>query len=105
MLGDELWRVRVAAAQRVDQLLVVLGVGPPRVRRVTPKQHPGLIGKGLVGPRGALASRKSDQFVTKAQNGGDRPPRRALLARLPTLPRCPRWAWAPQVGPLRFGRP
>src|SRR2546428_12230436 len=33
MLGDEIWRVRVTPAQRVHQLLVVLGVGPPRIRR------------------------------------------------------------------------
>src|SRR5437868_12019380 len=103
MLGDELWRVRVAAAQRVDQLLVVLGVGPPRVRWVTPKQHPGLIGKGLVSPREALASGKADQFVMKAQVGGDRLLGRSLLARLSCLHGCQRYIERPQVGQLGFG--
>src|SRR2546430_4545227 len=85
MWGDELWRVRVAAAQRVDQLLVVLGVGPPRIRRVAPKQHPGLVGKGLVRPREALASGKPDQLVVKAQVGGDGRCGGSLLARLSRL--------------------
>src|SRR5256886_14313980 len=103
MLGDELWRIRVVAAQRVDQLLVVLGVGPPRVRRVTPKQHPGLIGKGLVRPREALASGKPDQFVMKAQVGGDRLLGRSLLARLSCLHGGQRYIERPQVGQLGFG--
>ena len=81
MLRHELRRLWVAAAQGIDELLVVAGIGSPGIRGMATEQHARLGGEGLVRPGETLAAGEADQFAS-ALAGEDEPRCRLQLKTL-----------------------
>ena len=70
---DELGRARVAAPERVEQLLVITHVRSPGIGRVVPEQHPRLGCQGLVRAVEPRAPAELDELLVECEVGRDDP--------------------------------
>src|SRR2546421_191933 len=99
MFGHQVGGRRIASPERIDQLLVIFGVGSPRIGGMAPEQHPGLGGECLVGLGEAGAAPPPGQLLMGAEGGGGR------FLRRPPFPRLPCLYYGPCPPPPRKNRP